>query len=370
MQQFDVVCATTAHVGWMARVPGLDFSYVFVDECAQGTAAETLLPVTVVGEAATVVLIGDAQQLGPAVISDVAQYHGLGRPFFEAYAPQLKAPPVLSTTLKRCYRCHPAILGIFNRLFYGGFLEPGRRADSFAPVRCAFRPPRAPPDARVLFVDVKPLAAAAGGGFGGDDGAAVGVSAMGANATYDNPDEADAVVAAGVSLLRDNRRDDGGSFAGSIGVIAGFRHQVLTINARLRAAPGISAAERAAILVGTVDQYQGQERPVVLLSMVRATRDTLLAGSSAPAGLVGDARKTNVALSRAASLLVVFGSRDGLLRQPPSEPWRAIVESLHKGGGIVQPSAVRQQKLAAAPAAGGAQVAAAAAAADFGDDDW
>merc|ERR1711964_286801 len=141
---------------------------------------------------------------------------------------------------------------------------------------------------RVLFVDVQPPVATSG--FFGESS---GVTGLGAD-TYDNEAEAEAIVSAVKSLLRDN----GPEFATKIGIITAFRHQVLTIMGMLRDV----VTNIGDILVGTVDQYQGQERAVVLISMVRHTRDNLLPGSSMPVGFVGNAKKTNVAISRAEAL--------------------------------------------------------------------
>eukprot|EP00672_Neobodo_designis_P022743 CAMPEP_0174834556 /NCGR_PEP_ID=MMETSP1114-20130205/4885_1 /TAXON_ID=312471 /ORGANISM="Neobodo designis, Strain CCAP 1951/1" /LENGTH=1289 /DNA_ID=CAMNT_0016068469 /DNA_START=36 /DNA_END=3905 /DNA_ORIENTATION=- len=348
VKQFDVVVSTTAHVSWMGRVKNVDFKYVFIDECAQGTAAETMLPLTIAPKDATLVLIGDAKQLGPAIVSDVAIDHGLARSFFDKYDMSFQADertgklsPVASMTLKTCYRCHPEILSVFNALYYNNFLEPGKPRDSFPLFNCAFR---RNPQSRMLFVDVKPqVSAGIFGGYqsvGGDESS--GVTGLGAD-TYNNEAEADAIASAVRSLLRDN----GQEFAQRIAIITAFKHQVLTIMARL----GGIVENIGDLLIGTVDQVQGQERSVVMISMVRHTRDNLLPGSSMPLGFVGNPKKTNVAISRAECLLIIFGSREGLLKQPRTEPWRNIVDSLFAKNAVLQPSEVRQAQMGSKPKA-------------------
>jgi hypothetical protein len=335
LARYDVVCCTTAHTQWMTRCP-VDFTFCFIDECAQATKAETLVPLSYLPATTTLVLAGDPKQLGPTILSDVAAQHGLATSFLAQYMPDVEDQnsPVLSSELLKNYRSHPDILSVFNRLFYNNRLESAAEFDKLTLVSCSFQRNKTFP---LVFIDVPP--------HGGPSSAYVtgiqvanteelaNVSAQSAE-RYDSAAEADAVAAAVESLLREN----GEAFADKIGVITSFRQQVMTIQSKLR------AVTQADILVGTVDQYQGQERACIIISMVRHTKDSLIPLSKVPVGFVGHAQKTNVAISRAESLLIIVGYADGLRRHGRDEPWRAIVDHLQTKNAVTDVHAVRASR--------------------------
>ncbi len=97
----------------------------------------------------------------------------------------------------------------------------------------------------------------------------------------------------------------------SIGVISPFRAQVQLIQSLLREALGEDAR---AIDVDTVERYQGGERDVILVSLVKTER----AGD-----FLADDRRLNVTLTRARRKLVLFGHRDCLILNPT---YRALIE--------------------------------------------
>jgi hypothetical protein len=84
----------------------------------------------------------------------------------------------------------------------------------------------------------------------------------------------------------------------------------------------------AAVRISTIDNYQGEEAEVVILSLVRSAPTT-------PATFKGFMRESNrvcVALSRARSGFYLFGNAD--LHRAASPLWRDIVDKLSAGGEI------------------------------------
>lgn len=118
-------------------VPRKHFTHIFVDEAGHAQEPEGLLPAaSLLGRKATLVLVGDPNQLGPIVRSNVAKLHGLevsflqrlmGLPLYNSYSledGQYEGfNPALVTKLKKNYRSHPAILHVPSVLFYDGELE-------------------------------------------------------------------------------------------------------------------------------------------------------------------------------------------------------------------------------------------------------
>ncbi len=86
--------------------------------------------------------------------------------------------------------------------------------------------------------------------------------------------------------------------------------QVQKIYSLLRAKYGNS------IKVGSVEEFQGQERRVVLVSTVRSSVDHLDFDKKHRLGFLANPKRFNVALTRAKALLIVVGNPDVLYRDP------------------------------------------------------
>ena len=66
---------------------------------------------------------------------------------------------------------------------------------------------------------------------------------------------------------------------------------------------------RSLITVNTVDGFQGQERDVIFISLVRANEDGQI-------GFLNDLRRMNVAITRARMKLVILGDAVTLTKHP------------------------------------------------------
>ena len=303
-------CASAALLPQLRNLaPLMPFDAVLVDEAGQATAAETLIalapPLTT--SRCAILLAGDPRQLGPVVHSRAAA--PLTTSLLERFAAAALAgagagaasAPAADgrrrlTQLTRNYRSHADVLALPSQLFYDSALVP-----------CADPATTSLPGAwlgahddgrsRVHFHGVR-------GSQQRDNDAPSWYNAL----------EAAAVVDVVAGLMSH------GLQVHDIGVIATFRRQVIKIRYLLRSR-GLGA-----IRVGTVDDYQGQQERVVVISTVisRAGSDAgsddalvsalAMHGSACaclpaylPQGFLANPRRFNVAVSRAQALNVVVG---------------------------------------------------------------
>lgn len=105
--------------------------------------------------------------------------------------------------------------------------------------------------------------------------------------------------------------------AEDIGIITPYTQQVKTIRMI------IDSTDLIMPKVGTVEEFQGQERKIILLSTVRTVGHDGKSDKKHSLGFVKSPRRMNVAISRARALLVIFGSPSLLIRD---ENWKFLIE--------------------------------------------
>jgi putative helicase MOV10L1 len=312
-----VFVATCASAALLRRVKHMEtllpFAAVLIDEAGQGTAPESLcaLCAPLTSGRTAILLAGDPRQLGPIVHSRTAVAAGMARSLLERFADAEAHAGGGGgggdgrrrvTRLTRNYRSHADVLSLPSALFYGAALRacadeastslPGAwhdahgGADGSARQRC-----------RVHFHGVR------------------GEQCREADApSWFNAVEAATVVDVVTGLLSH------GLCVGDIGVIATFRKQVQKLRELLRRC-GLGA-----VRVGTVDDYQGQEERVIVISTVvsRTSKDAEDDGSGGGGGssFLANARRFNVAVSRARALNIVVGHPVPLAQWPH---WRALM---------------------------------------------
>ena len=92
------------------------------------------------------------------------------------------------------------------------------------------------------------------------------------------------------------------------GIISPYKVQVKYLRQLVKSS-GFLKPFRSAITVNTVDGFQGQERDVILLSLVRANEEGKI-------GFLGDLRRVNVAITRARMKLIILGDASTLTKHP------------------------------------------------------
>uniref|UniRef100_A0A8C7IKX5 RNA helicase n=1 Tax=Oncorhynchus kisutch TaxID=8019 RepID=A0A8C7IKX5_ONCKI len=293
-----IVVSTCSSAGMFYQI-GLrvgHFTHVFLDEVGQATEPEALIPLGLLSERdGQIVLAGDPRQLGPIVKSKLAQAFGLGVSLLERLMANTLYSrenggynPVLVTKLVYNYRSHEALLALPSRLFYNG--ELCVRAQRLV-VDSLCHWSRLPTKGFPLI-------------FHGVRGTEM---REGNNPSWFNPGEAVQVMLYCCQLAKKLYNPVAAS---DIGIIAPYRKQSEKIRVLLHRV-GLSD-----IKVGSVEEFQGQEFLVIILSTVRANE--LVQGNDLQSilGFLSNPKRFNVAITRPKALLIVVGNPHILVNDP------------------------------------------------------
>ncbi len=247
------------------------FETVFIDEAAQALAPACWIPLL---RGNKVVFAGDHCQLPPTVKSFEAEKGGLSRTLFEHCMDTKKADVMLQVQ----YRMHQHIMSFSSRQFYHKQLQ----AADFVRNRSlgADFPP-------VEFVDTT--------GCGFEE------KRNPESQSLSNPEEALLLLKHLAILLNQIEATIPEIITPefSIGIISPYKGQVQTLREQVWKSP-MFERYLPHITVNTVDGFQGQERDIIYISLVRCNENSEI-------GFLKDTRRMNVALTRARKKLVVVG---------------------------------------------------------------
>ncbi|GFP84059.1 probable RNA helicase sde3 [Phtheirospermum japonicum] len=301
---------TSASLLYVEGVKRGHFSYFFLDEAGQASEPETMVPLSnLYSEDSMVILAGDPMQLGPVVFSRDAEQSGLGTSYLQRlfecklYGKGNESDENLMTKLVRNYRTHEAILRLPSELFYDGELMPCKEENaSFLESWEDILPNKEFP---LIFMGIQ----------GCDE-------REGSNPSWFNRIEASKVVEM-IKLLIEQK----GMVEDDIGVITPYRQQVSKIRGALE------SLGWGNIKVGSVEQFQGQERQVIIISTVRSTIKHNEFDKAHYLGFLSNPRRFNVAITRARSLLVVIGNPHILCKDPNWSDllWYCVDNGSYKG---------------------------------------
>lgn len=376
LSQFNIIVTTTVTAGFLGCLtPSSQFSHqsqqqtplgfdlILIDEVSQATEAETYVPISLCNPTGLVVLAGDPEQLGPSVRSPAYHVKGMYQSLLEKLLKQklyddirpnqgrsLYALPEdqqqqridqLGTYLVSNYRSQKSIFALSSQLFYLNSLQECHpniheldSLGSWEPLRNSkltsldLDQPKEDEESENKWDRDRPFVML----FKGIDGRH---RHEVDSPTFYNLEEIAAIVEICSSLLSHNPSSDSASPLNShngshrsqvttkdIGVIGAFRSQVLKLRIALR------AAGMGGINVGSVEDFQGQEVRIILISTVLTHRiPSLEMGGSL--GLLGDHRKFNVALTRGMHLAVVIGHPYCLHSDPH---WKQLMNYCDKHG--------------------------------------
>lgn len=275
-------------VGSSSRLlDGQKFGTLFIDEAAQALEAACWIPMRRVSR---VILAGDHCQLPPTVKSIAALKAGLGKTLMERIVEQ---HPEAVTLLKIQYRMNDDIMRFSSNYFYGGQVESAPEVkfrgilDLDTPIEWLSPAEHAeysehPEQFKEQFV---------GESFGR-------INKAEAELTLDTLQRYFERI--GKQRLLDERID--------VGIISPYRAQVQYLR-RLLMKREYFKPFRRLISVNTVDGFQGQERDVIVISLVRSNDDGQI-------GFLRDLRRMNVAITRARMKLIILGDKDTMARHP------------------------------------------------------
>ncbi|CAI0465898.1 unnamed protein product [Linum tenue] len=259
------------------------FSHIFLDEAGQASEPESMIPISNLCQKDTVVVLaGDPMQLGPVILSRDAESFGLAKSYLERLfeCESYLGDENYVTKLVRNYRCHPEILYLPSKLFYNGELvacKDSTESSTSLLKLLNFIPGNEFP---TIFFGIQGL----------DE-------REGSNPSWFNRIEASKVVEVIRKLTTCGNLNEG-----DIGVITPYRQQVTKIKKVL------DDLDMTDIKVGSVEQFQGQEKQVIIVSTVRSTIVHNEFDKVHYLGFLSNPRRFNVAITRAISLLILIGN--------------------------------------------------------------
>lgn len=256
---------------------GQKFGTLFIDEAAQALEAACWIAIR---RASRVVLAGDHCQLPPTVKSIAALKGGLGTTLMERIVAR---KPSVVTLLTVQYRMNEQIMRFSSNWFYDGRVESAPEVkyrgilDYDNPITWI---DTSESDAKEEFV---------GESFGR-------INKIEAELTLEALKNYFTKI--GRQRIADEHID--------VGVISPYRAQVQLLRRMVRKAEFFKPY-RGCITVNTVDGFQGQERDIIVISLVRSNDDGQI-------GFLSDLRRMNVAITRARMKLIIVGSVQTMTR--------------------------------------------------------
>jgi superfamily I DNA and/or RNA helicase len=267
---------------------GQHFSTLFIDEAAQALEPACWIAIRRAGR---VVLAGDHQQLPATVKCYEAQKQGLGRTLMERIVANV---PQCVTLLRVQYRMHDQIMRFSSDWFYEGKVEsaPEVRYRSILDW-----------DTPMMWVESPSPEAFVGTNHGR-------INKAEAELTISVLEQY--VEKIGRQRYTDERLD--------VGIITPYRLQAQYLRSLLKKSETLRPI-RKTISVNTVDGFQGQERDIVLISLVRSNEHGQI-------GFLNDLRRMNVAMTRARMKLIIIGDAQTLCHHPFYRRLREYIEGL------------------------------------------
>lgn len=256
---------------------GQKFGTLFIDEAAQALEAACWIPIR---KADRVILAGDHCQLPPTVKAPEALRAGLGHTLMQTI---VKNKPDTVSLLKLQYRMNDEIMRFSSEWFYGGMLQSAPEVKYRSILDF---------DTPIEWINT--------------EGLDCNEEFIGENYGRINKSEAELsieqlkgyITKIGRERFLDERID--------VGMISPYKAQVQYLR-RLVRNDAFFKPYRQAITINTVDGFQGQERDVILISLVRANEEGQI-------GFLNDLRRMNVAITRARMKLIILGDASTLTR--------------------------------------------------------
>ena len=278
---------------------GQKYNTLFIDEAAQALEAACWIPMRKVSR---VVLAGDHCQLPPTVKSIAALKAGLGKTLMERI---VENHPDEVSLLKIQYRMNEQIMRFSSDWFYHGQVESAPSVKHRGILDYDI-----PIEWRQASIDdegTPPAEEFVGESFGR-------INKTEAQLTLDTLQRYFEKI--GKQRVLDERID--------VGVISPYRAQVQYLRQQLRKREFFKPF-RHLISVNTVDGFQGQERDIIVISLVRSNDEGQI-------GFLRDLRRMNVAITRARMKLIIMGNASTMTRHPFYRKLYEYVQSLNRDG--------------------------------------
>ena len=290
---------------------GMKFGTLFIDEAAQALEAACWIPMR---RASRVILAGDHCQLPPTVKSIAALRAGLGKTLMERIA---ENKPEVVTLLKIQYRMNEEIMRFSSDWFYHGEVESAPQIKYRSILE---------DDSPITWIDTSNEENQVT--IEGDDVASgekrddinFHEQFVGESFGRINKAEADLTLLTLAEYLTQVGKRRVLEESIDVGIISPYRAQVQYLKRLLKKYEFFKPYRRL-ISVNTVDGFQGQERDVILISLVRSNDEGQI-------GFLKDLRRMNVAMTRARMKLIILGDKNTMTKHPFYQKLWEYVEGL------------------------------------------
>ena len=308
---------------------GMKFGTLFIDEAAQALEAACWIPMK---RASRVILAGDHCQLPPTVKSIAALRAGLGKTLMERIA---ENKPEVVTLLKIQYRMNDEIMRFSSDWFYGGKVESAPQIkyrsvlDYDHPItwidtsneenQITIEGEDAPEDSASTSSSVSTSSSASAANQNSD----LNFKEQFVGESFGRINKAEAELTLltlaeyftkiGKQRVLEERID--------VGIISPYRAQVQYLKKLIKKYEFFKPYRRL-ISVNTVDGFQGQERDVILISLVRSNDEGQI-------GFLKDLRRMNVAMTRARMKLIILGNKNTMTKHPFYKKLWEYVEAIN-----------------------------------------
>ena len=302
---------------------GMKFGTLFIDEAAQALEAACWIPMK---RANRVILAGDHCQLPPTVKSIAALRAGLGKTLMERIA---ENKPEVVTLLKIQYRMNDEIMRFSSDWFYGGKVESAPQIKYRSVLDY---------DHPITWIDTsnEENQITIEGEDAPEDSASTSSPVSAANQNSDlnfkeqfvgesfgriNKAEAELTLLTLAEYFTKIGKQRVLSESIDVGIISPYRAQVQYLKKLIKKYEFFKPYRRL-ISVNTVDGFQGQERDVILISLVRSNDEGQI-------GFLKDLRRMNVAMTRARMKLIILGNKDTMTKHPFYKKLWEYVEAIN-----------------------------------------
>lgn len=302
---------------------GMKFGTLFIDEAAQALEAACWIPMK---RASRVILAGDHCQLPPTVKSIAALRAGLGKTLMERIA---ENKPEVVTLLKIQYRMNDEIMRFSSDWFYGGKMEsaPQIKYRSVLDYDHPITWIDTSNEENQITIEVEDAP---------EDSASASSAASATNQNSDlnfkeqfvgesfgriNKAEAELTLLTLAEYFTKIGKQRVLSERIDVGIISPYRAQVQYLKKLIKKYEFFKPYRRL-ISVNTVDGFQGQERDVILISLVRSNDEGQI-------GFLKDLRRMNVAMTRARMKLIILGNKDTMTKHPFYKKLWEYVEAIN-----------------------------------------
>lgn len=272
---------------------GQKFGTLFIDEAAQALEPACWIAIR---KADRVILAGDHCQLPPTVKAPEALRAGLGHTLMQTI---VKNKPETVSLLKLQYRMNDEIMRFSSEWFYGGMLQSAPEVKYRSILDF---------DTPIEWINT--------------EGMDCNEEFVGENYGRINKPEAELSIAQLKEYITKIGRERFLSERIDVGLISPYKAQVQYLR-RLVRNDAFFKPYRQAITINTFDGFQGQERDVILISLVRANEEGQI-------GFLNDLRRMNVAITRARMKLIILGDASTLTRHAFYKKLYGYIESLHE----------------------------------------